>query len=182
MERWLLPLVISACFLAPSARQAEAGITTYLSIGDSLAFGVEANDTSTDISNGDRGYVSDFATTLAARNGNVLPNVINLGVSGETSSSFFGTGVGLDGPGASARNTNYTGTPLPSQDALMLSEINSQIAAGNTISTVTVALGANDLFVALALGTPFAQALATFQANELTLLNQIRGRGGCVVD
>ena len=55
----------------------------------------------------------------------------------------------------------YTGNPLPTQDALMLSEIHSELAAGHTISTVTVSLGANDLFLALANSTPFDQALAT---------------------
>jgi lysophospholipase L1-like esterase len=56
----------------------------------------------------------------------------------------------------------------------MLSEIHSELAAGHTISTVTVSLGANDLFLSLANSTPVAQALATFQANEITLLTQIR--------
>lgn len=152
MNRLVLPLAVSALLLAGMTHQARAGFSTYLSIGDSLAFGVEANDTSTDVSNGDRGYVADYANILAANNGGVRPNVINLGVSGETSSSFFGYGVGLDGPNASSRNTNYTGSTPPSQDALMLSTIQSQLAAGNTISTVTVSLGANDLFVALCKG------------------------------
>lgn len=174
MRRFLLPVFVSACVLFCPFRPALAGISTYLSLGDSLAFGVGGKDSLTDISNGDRGYVSKFADILAARSGGVRPDVVNLGISGETSSSFFGNGFGLGGPLAVTRNTNYTGNPLPNQDALMLSTIQSQLAAGNTISTVTLSLGANDLFLAFANNTPFDQVFATFQTNELTLLTQIR--------
>ncbi len=93
-------------------------------------------------------------------------------MSGETSSSFFGNGVSIDGPDASMRNTNYTGATLPSQDALMLSTI-AALPAGAPITNVTISLGANDLFYALATGGSFADALATYQANELTLLGQV---------
>lgn len=172
MKRFLLPFALcaSAFWTAP----ADAGLTGYLALGDSLAFGVGTNDSPTDVSNGDRGYVGDYANTLASLNNGTRPRVINLGVSGESSSSFFGNGIGLDGSDASKRNTNYTGSPLPSQDALMLSTIAAQQAAGNTISTVSISLGANDLFIALATGSPFDQTLAAFQHNELTLLTQIR--------
>ena len=155
------------------AADVDAGSSVYLALGDSITFGVGSNDLATDISNGDRGYVGLYANYLAGQQGGVRPTVLNLAVSGETSSSFFGTGVGLDGPGASMRNTNYTGATLPSQDALMLSTIKSQLAAGNSISNVTISLGANDLFYALATGGSFPDALAAFQKNELTLLGQI---------
>src|SRR5215218_4097179 len=79
-------------------RMAVAGSMTYLSLGDSLAFGVGADNSDDDISNGDRGFVKPFADSLAARDGGVRPNVVNLGVSGETSSSFFQAGGGIIGP------------------------------------------------------------------------------------
>ena len=162
--------------------RAEAG-QTYLALGDSITFGVQQDDSALDVSNGDRGYVAGYADVLAARAGGVRPNVINLAVSGETSSSFFGNGVSIAGPGASIRNTNYaagslpptyTGPSPPSQDALMLATIAAQRAAGNTISTVTLTLGANDLFAKLAQGQNPFDALDTFKTNEARLLGQIR--------
>ena len=156
IARWGSMAATGLGLLVGLGGQAQAG-QTYLALGDSITFGVGANETASDISNGDRGYVSGFADVLAGREGGVGPTVINLAVSGETSSSFFGTGVSLDGAGASLRNTNYipptyTGPTPPTQDALMLATIAAQQAAGNTISTVTLTLGANDLFAALALG------------------------------
>ena len=83
-------------------RMAAAAPMTYIALGDSLTFGVGENDTATDISNGDRGFVKPFADTLASLNGGVRPNVINLGVGGTTTVSFFEGGGGimspLDGP------------------------------------------------------------------------------------
>ena len=55
----------------------------------------------------------------------------------------------------------------------MLSTIMAQ-TAGNPITNVTISLGANDLFYALATGGSFSAALATYQANELNLLGQVR--------
>jgi lysophospholipase L1-like esterase len=112
--------------------------------------------------------------------------VIDLGISGETSTSFFQVGTGNEGPGAVLRNTNY-GTPPVSQDALMLSDIAAEKAAGRTISTVTIQLGSNDLFrLILSPGffdlTPgeqqqlVLQTLATVQANDNTLLTELRGQ------
>jgi hypothetical protein len=68
----------------------------YLSLGDSVGFGIK--DSMTDASYGTgQGYVKDYADFLAQRNGGVGPAVINLAVPGETSSSFF-TGSGRVGP------------------------------------------------------------------------------------
>ncbi len=168
--------------LTSSAVQASS-VTTYLALGDSLAFGVGANDTSTDVSNGDRGYVGPFTSILASRQGGITPNLINLGVSGETSSSFFQGGTGLEGPDSALRNTNYPNPPV-SQNSLMLAEIVNQLAAGNTISNVTIQLGANDLYqVLLTPGffgltqaqqeTLFLQALTTIATNDAVLLTEL---------
>jgi hypothetical protein len=115
---------ILALALLMLANPASAGVQTYIALGDSGAFGVGANDSSTDISNGDRGYVGPFADTLGARQGGTRPNLFNLGISGETSSSFFQSGAGLGGVGATLRNTHYTSPPMnppASQNSLLLS-------------------------------------------------------------
>jgi lysophospholipase L1-like esterase len=164
-------------------RGAHAGSVTYLALGDSLAFGVGANDTATDISNGDRGYTGPYATILGTVQGGVRPNLIDLGVSGETTTSFFQGGGGINDPSSPLRNVNYSNPPQ-TQNALMLSEIASEKAAGHTISTVTIQLGANDLYQVV--GTPgffnlptsqqqalFLQALNTIQTNDNTLLTEL---------
>jgi lysophospholipase L1-like esterase len=124
------------------APQAHADIT-YIAIGDSLAFGVGDNDTATDISNGDRGYVSLFADKIGSTLGGVRPKVINLGVSGETTTSFI-TGEGGIHPGASLRNTNYPNAVTP-QFSLLQSTLAAEQAAGNQVGYITLHLGANDV-------------------------------------
>src|SRR5262249_35047171 len=96
-------------------------------------------NTSLNPSLGDRGYVGPYADALAAPTG-VRPQVINLATNGETSSSFFDGG----NPAATI-NLNYHDTTT-SQNNLLLSTIAAQKAAGNTIGTVSLQLGANDLF------------------------------------
>lgn len=139
-------LLIVALLLAGSARFSAAGPVTYLALGDSLTFGVGADDTPADVSDGDRGYVARFADALAAGNGGVRPQVVNLAVSGETSASFFGEGIGLHGPDAARRNTNYPPAgPLPAQNELLLATLGS---IGHDIRAITITLGSNDLFLA----------------------------------
>jgi lysophospholipase L1-like esterase len=179
----LLTAAVAALALAgpPAAR---ADVFTYLALGDSLAFGVGANDTATDVSNGDRGYAGPFATVLGGSLGGVRPNLIDLGVSGETTTSFFQGGGGINGPGSPLRNTNY-GNPPQTQNALMLADIAAEKAAGHTIAAVTLQLGANDLYQVV--GTPgffsltpaqqqalVLQALGTIQANDAALLTELR--------
>ena len=113
----------------------------YLALGDSVAFG------QTDVvpvSNGDQGYVSRFADHLASVSGGIRPQVVNLAIPGETSDSFFSGTTPPGGVRASWANTNYT-DPNASQFSMMRSAIQSAQAAGNTVSTVSLALGSNDL-------------------------------------
>jgi lysophospholipase L1-like esterase len=165
-------------------RDTRAGSLTYLALGDSLAFGVGADDTAADVSNGDRGYTGPYATLLGTVQGGVRPDLIDLGVSGETTTSFFQGGGGIGGPASPLRNTNYGNTPAIQND-LMQSEIGAEKLLGHTISTVSVQLGANDLYQVV--GTPgffnlppeqqqalFLQALATIQANYTHLLGELR--------
>ena len=148
-------------------RMAAAAPMTYIALGDSLTFGVGENDTATDISNGDRGFVKPFADTLASLNGGVRPNVINLGVSGTTSVSFFEGGGGIRSPQDALRNTNYSDTAT-TQNSLLLTTIAEEQAAGREIGYVTITLGSNDLF-ALAADPAF---LAGTQAEQAMMLGQ----------
>ena len=145
------------------AGPAHAGYDTYLALGDSLAFGF-GNDP-TPSPGDDRGYVAPFATALAATNGGVAPHPIDLGVYGETSSSFFAP----NSPEA-LLNTHYT-SPAVSQDSLM----KATIVANPSIGTVTVQLGSNDLY-ALLLNPAYQSASpqSQFQMFQATL-RSVRG-------
>jgi len=180
-------LVVLCCGLAQEARSGQ--VQTYLSLGDSIGFGetVFQNNPAlgpySDPSNGDRGFVSMYANYLGSVYG-TRPNVINLAVDGETSSSFS-SGVGRVPPGPgftdaslAELNTNYTGATPPTQAFLLGSTIASEAAAGHVISNVSISLGSNDLFyLALTSQNPLADlpaALATFKSNYESLLTTIR--------
>jgi len=158
------------------AQPARAGTMTYLALGDSVAFG-ETTFTQNP-SNGDRGYVADYANYLASQNGGVAPNVVNLGIDGETTTSFLtGTGRVISIPGMTdqqlaAWNTNYTNPAIP-QNAMMIQEIVAAKAAGNPVGVVTISLGANNLFE-LAANPAFLNGTPAVQQQMLAAtLNQI---------
>lgn len=142
MSRTVLLAAVAA--LGLSAAPAAAG-QIYLAIGDSSAFG--ETDRTKDPSNGDRGYVAPFADYLAGRNGGQRPAVLNLAINGETSSSYTaGTGrVSSDGI---FLNSNYAGyaPKYPTQHDEVFKQIAAAKARGDSIPTVTVQFGANDLF------------------------------------
>ena len=96
---------------------AAAAPMTYIALGDSLTFGVGEDDTAADISNGDRGFVKPFADTLASVNGGARPNVINLGVSGTTTVSFFEGGGGIRSPRGCAPEHELLGHDRPPRTA-----------------------------------------------------------------
>jgi lysophospholipase L1-like esterase len=159
------------------ARPSLAGSMTYLSIGDSVGFG--ETDFSQNPSNGDRGFVSNYANYLTMQNGGVRPNVINTAIDGETTQSFLtGTGRVLSIPGSTDQsvaswNTNYAANPSTSQNTMILQQIVAAKAAGNDIGVVTVSLGANDLFK-LAASPGFLTASAVDQQTQLAqTLNNI---------
>ena len=172
-RRTLLLAALAFVALGP-ARIVKADYQTYLAVGDSLAFGFGTS--SAPSPGNDRGYVAPYDTFLAAGNGGTVPHAIDLGVYGETSSSFFAP----NSPGA-LLNTNYS-APAVSQDALM----QATIGANPSIGTVTVQLGSNDLYALLlnpAYQTAsqavqlamFQQALGTFGFNEMKLLTELKG-------
>ncbi len=183
----LSALLVLCCGLALDARAGQ--VQTYLSLGDSIAFGetVFMNNPAlgpySDPSNGDRGFVAMYANFLESLYG-YRPNVINLGVDGETSSSFT-SGIGRVPPGPgytdaslAELNTNYTGSNPPTQASLLASTIASEAAAGHVIGNISISLGSNDLFaLALTSKDPLADlpaALATFKSNYESLLTTIR--------
>ena len=145
-----MQLKLAAIALLTSASLSGPALAdTYFALGDSITFG------ETDLryvpSNGDRGYVNDFADILAARSGGVRPDVVNLAIDGETSSSFF-SGFGRTPPVVgrgdlplALQNTNYSGAVPLSQSATFLQRAGAVTASGDTISTISITLGFNEL-------------------------------------
>jgi lysophospholipase L1-like esterase len=181
-------LTTLAALFALAPLPVAAGHQTYIALGDSLAFGEYRFQDNP--SNGDRGYVGPYADFLAQFNGGVRPTVINLGVDGETTTTFLNGGPSGPGPvpgePAYSLNTNYQ-PPYPSQNSLLLTTIAAEKAAGNTISTVTIQLGANDIIVLTQAPTFFTKspseqqglvsgALMMAQLNLATLLAELKAQ------
>lgn len=171
-------IVVAAALLATTtlARDSRAGTMTYLALGDSVAFG-ETNFTQNP-SNGDRGYVADYANMLAAQDGGARPIVTNLGIDGETTSSFLtGGNRVLSIPGSTdssvqAWNTNY-GSSSTTQNVAFQQAIASAKAMGNDVGVVTISLGANDLFKLAASPGFLTASAASQQAQLAATLGQI---------
>jgi lysophospholipase L1-like esterase len=114
---------------------------TYLAIGDSVGFGITNGASYTQLSNGDRGYVSLYGNYLQTQNAGLRPTVVNASVFGDDSGSFFNT----SNP-ARFLNTNYPSPPTAvSQRDRVLAEISTAAALGRPVTKVTVSMGANDL-------------------------------------
>lgn len=173
---------------------AEADV--YLSLGDSVAFGIEDSMSVASYGTG-QGYAKDYADYLSQRNG-AATTLVNLAVPGETSGSFV-SGSGRVGPDNQpptpaedavlvALNRNYTdyatqnNVPPPTQQSLLDRTL---AAYGSSITTVTIRLGPDDLFAAaLTPGffarTPAEQAAAIGQtlqavaANEAAILTDLK--------
>jgi lysophospholipase L1-like esterase len=164
--RLLVCLVALAAFgtlaLAPAAG-AKSSPTTYLALGDSLAYGYHAAQFQEELkskgfaeaANFNDGYVNDFGAALKLFNPKL--QIVNDGCPGETTETMIhGSGVGPEfcagGP---------TGTPFPKaflhhpypgtqlEDALA-------IAKQPGVNTITLDIGANDIlqFLGSACGFP----------------------------
>lgn len=159
----------------------SAAAATFIALGDSITFG--ETDLEYVPSFGDRGYVGLYADYLASINGGVRPNVINLAIDGETSASFT-SGIGRTPPVVgrtdavlAAQNLNYNPSALVPQRDLFLSKVASEQTAGNTIDTVSISLGFNDLAALASSPNPLEQlpaTLATYRTNYSNVLAQIR--------
>jgi lysophospholipase L1-like esterase len=179
-RRTLLSAAAFALWALAVLPPVQAGSLTYIALGDSNTFG--ETDFTHNPSYGDRGFVAPVADFLATLNGGVRPNVINLAVDGETSTSFFQGGK----PGETdpLANLNYT-VPTATQNDLFLGHVAAEEAAGRTVSLVTFSLGTNELNELAAtpglLNLPFsqqvalvAQTLGIVQANETKFLTEFR--------
>jgi len=175
-------IILAGLSLGLLAGRAQAS-PTYVALGDSITFG------ETDLlyrqSFGDRGYVSRYADVLASRNGGTRPAVINLAIDGETASSFMtGSGrtppvVGRTDVPLQLENLNYSAGNLVPQGSLFASAVAAQQAQGNTINTVTITLGFNELAALASLPATAALAqiaptLAAYEASYSAVLTQIR--------
>jgi lysophospholipase L1-like esterase len=173
--------VLGAWLLLGAGPAIAGPINTYIALGDSVAFG-QTNVLPT--SYGDQGYVKPFADWLGEHQGGVRPQVINLAIPGEVTTSFF-TGVPPAGWTRNVdANLNYAQHRV-SQDDLFLSTVAAEQAAGHRIRYVTFALGANDLFALTSDPNFFKrpdaqwekdlnQMLVTMRANYIKTLTQIR--------
>ena len=183
MSRYILRTAF-AVMLAGGAQAAPV----YVALGDSITFG--ETDLNYVQSFGDRGYVSRFADTLASRNGGVRPIVTNLAIDGETASSFqvnAGRTPPVVGRGDSPlqlQNLSYNNSNAISQSTLFANTVAAQQALGNTVETVTVTLGFNELAALTPMmNTPAAQAAAiaaipgtldAYRISYTAVLNQVR--------
>ncbi len=180
MRRFLVaPSVCLLSGLAFIGAGTGSAASVYVGLGDSITFG--ETDLNYVPSYGDRGYVADFASTLGSRNGGTAPTVVNLAIDGETAASFMnGAGrttpvVGRTDAQLAAQNLNYANSPTTPQADMFRSLAASESAAGNTINTISITLGFNEL-AALA-NLPASQALAmlpgtlaTYQTNYANVL------------
>ncbi len=168
--------------VAVTAALPAAAAPVYVALGDSITRG------ETDLfyapSYSDQGYVAKVADKLAATNGGVRPQVVNLAIDGETASSFLtATGrtppvVGRTDVPLALENLNYAGRPTTSQADLFTQNAASIAAAGNTISTISITLGFNELGAIATMPDAFKllnATLATYKATEQGNLLYIEG-------
>jgi lysophospholipase L1-like esterase len=178
-------LAASLLLLAAGVSKADP-MQTYVALGDALAFGQTGS--TPQASYGDQGYVQQFATYLGTKNNGIVPNVINLAIPGETSSTYFSaddTSAASRAAGVSA-NLNYGNDTSLSQTSFLAGVAAAERAAGRTITTVSFALGLGD-YLALTGSSGFSQMtltqqqsaiqqmLGTLQSNYVSALSQIRG-------
>jgi hypothetical protein len=171
------------CLLAADVAHADP-IQTYVALGDSLAFG--SSSMSPQPSYGVQGYVQQFANFLGTQNNGVAPNVINLAVPNETSSTYFSADQASDPTRQTGANLNYGGDSTLAQRNILAGVLAAEHAAGRDVTTVSFALGGGD-YAALSSSQAFTQAnmsqkeamvqqlLSSLQANYQTALTQIRG-------
>ena len=166
----LFALALVAC----TCGRLDAGMI-YLALGDSNAFGDdESTPASIQPNNGDQGYVKPFADFLRAVNGGVRPQVVNLAISGELSTSFLSGAAPAGWTGRQPQlNTNYSGPyAAASQNSLMMGTLQAARMAGNSV-TVTLNIGVNDFYYLV--GTPAFQAASAAQQQAMfaTLVSQV---------
>ena len=160
-----------------------------IALGDSLAFGTQTSALTVP-SDGLQGYVLPCAKAFASQDSGILPKIYNLGVPGESTSSFF------TGSLQESTNLNYTSPSSETQYSLLHQVISSEYFKGDSIDAVSVQLGGDDLLNLMDNTTyenepPAAQtaqaqaALDTFVSNFSELatstLTELPGVNVCIV-
>jgi lysophospholipase L1-like esterase len=172
------PFVLAFAFLTCGSLRAGE---VYLALGDSNVFGNDESVPASTMPNyGDQGYVRPFADFLGSLNGGVRPQVVNLGISGELSSSFLSGVAPSDWPNRSwSWNLNYPDATT-SQNSLMLSTLDAAHAAGSTV-WVSLNFGTNDFSHLVASAAWQAATPDQQQAMFTQLLNQVALNYGTVL-
>ena len=166
---------LGALVLAPAAGAAKVG-STYLALGDSLAYGFHQAQFEAEYPNivpasFNDGYVDDFGAALKLFHPSL--KTINDGCPGETTETMIkGSGI----PGFCAGGP--TGTPFPDvwlhhpypAGGSQLADALAILAANNNVSPITLDIGANDLiqFDRVTCGFP-----ATFTCTEAQVAAEI---------
>ena len=136
----------------------------YLSLGDSLAQGVQPNSSGTDVET-NQGYPNQLYTSL--RLGNPTLKLVKLGCPGETTATMMNGGI-----------CSYAKGSQLAQAAAFLASHKGKV------QLVTIDIGANDLNPCLALtGLPaivkcLEGVFPTIQANLTTIMNQLTTADG----
>jgi lysophospholipase L1-like esterase len=184
---------LGALAFAPTAGAATVG-STYLALGDSLAYGYHAAQFKSELeskgyvepSTFDEGYVDDFGAVLRLTHPKL--QTINDGCPGETTETFInGSGI----PGYCAGGP--TGTPFPyaflhhsyGSNPSQLADALSILKENPNVSPITLDIGANDVlqFLASKCGFPstFTCSPAEVEAefghiagNVFSILSQLR--------
>jgi len=146
----LLPTLMAA---APQTAHAQK---TYVSVGDSLAYGFMDYTATPAGTAGYAGYAQPYAAFLSSPGKTV--SLVNLGIVGETTDSLL-----KNSAGNSMLNSNYSAAAPTSQYALLSADLNPNV------SNVTVQIGGNDI-LGLAASSAFQDAFVdgdTATANAL---------------
>jgi len=133
--------------------------------------------------------VSLFADFLATQANGIRPHVVNLAIPSETSTGFFTAVSPLGLPPhdlLASVNLTYHGDGSLSQDALLLTTLDAEAAAGRTITNVSFAIGSNDVTSFIALHPDFfnlpsaqqqqliSEFFGVLTNNYVTVLSQLR--------
>ena len=163
----LVAMFVCGALASTASATSSLKPTTYIAIGDSLAFGYKettfnANFPTEPASAFEKGYVGDFAQKLAMvekRAGNAL-GTDNLGCPGETSGGMIGNGplgTGLEalrasksepalhvGPACAYHNLAGFELKFPYGSASQLEAAVGILESGANVKAVTINMGAND--------------------------------------
>ena len=175
-------MALSALAFAPAAGATRPG-STYLALGDSLAYGYQGAKFTSQIPNVNpasfnTGYVDDFAKYLKLLNRNLT--TINDGCPGETTDSYLNGGPV---PGTCATGAGFPAFWLhhpyggsQKADALAI------LAANPNVNPITIDLGANDVLGFLrSCGFPAPSATPCIAAGLPGLYGHIASNMGTIV-